>query len=89
MGLIERDIGTERNYEAWFTDYPSTHRRAGQTVEVVTREAYERLHDQHRGAVEALSQIAHAYAGDSATMRTIAWDALTAMGVDPSTTGGQ
>jgi hypothetical protein len=53
-GLIERDIGTEQNYEAWFDDYPSTHRRAGQTVEVVTREAYERLHDQLRGAVDAL-----------------------------------
>lgn len=24
-------------YDAWFTEYPSTHERAGQTVEVVTR----------------------------------------------------
>jgi hypothetical protein len=57
MSLIEREPGAQ-NYEAWFTEYPSTHRRAGQTVEVVTRAAYERLrHDTTEGAVEALRRI--------------------------------
>lgn len=27
----------EQSYDAWFVDYPSTHEKAGQTVEVVPR----------------------------------------------------
>jgi hypothetical protein len=62
MSLIEREPGTQ-NYEAWFTEYPSTHRRAGQTVEVVTRAAYERLrHDDYQGAVDIETGVAAGHA---------------------------
>jgi hypothetical protein len=40
-----------QSYDAWFTDYPSTHKCAGQTVEVVTRAAYDRLAATTPGAV--------------------------------------
>jgi hypothetical protein len=49
-----------QSYDAWFTDYPSTHKCAGQTVEVVTRAAYDRLAATTPGAVEALEIIAGA-----------------------------
>lgn len=31
----------DQNFTAWFTDYPDTHVKAGQTVEVVPRALYE------------------------------------------------
>ena len=34
-----------QDFTAWFTDYPSTHRLAGRTVEVVPRAEYELMRE--------------------------------------------
>jgi hypothetical protein len=34
---------SEQNFTAWFVDYPSTHVKAGETVEVVPRALYEQV----------------------------------------------
>ena len=88
MSVIERRDG--QDYEAWFTWYPSTHRRAGCTVEVVTRQAYRRLSILHQGAVEAGAALYAALRdghslGDEAVHNAMArWEAL-----DPQPPRGQ
>jgi hypothetical protein len=41
-----------QTYDAWFTTYPTTHEKAGQTVEVVTREWAEAENARLRETVE-------------------------------------
>lgn len=46
-----RRAGMSQDYTRWFTDYPATHERAGQTVEVTPVAEVERL-SEALGAVE-------------------------------------
>ena len=55
-GGIERSEAESQSYTAWFTAYPSTHEKAGQTVEVIARWVYDALAQQHAGAIEALCE---------------------------------
>ena len=57
MRLTGRDEAGPQSYTAWFTTYPSTHERAGQTVEVVARWVYEALAEQHAGAVDRIAEL--------------------------------
>ena len=57
MRLTGRDEAGPQSYTAWFTTYPSTHERAGQTVEVVARWVYEALAEQHAGAVDDVGRL--------------------------------
>lgn len=50
----------DQNFDCWYTIYPTTHARAGQTVEVVTRAHYDRvvrhLETQRVEALDVLSR---------------------------------
>jgi hypothetical protein len=58
-GMSDVERGRQA-YTAWFTVYPDTHERAGQTVEVVTRDVYEALARQHARAVADNERMRHA-----------------------------
>jgi hypothetical protein len=44
----ETQSDDKQDYEAWFTVYPSTHRLAGQTVEVIPRQMVEEILEASR-----------------------------------------
>jgi hypothetical protein len=47
-----------QDFTAWFTEYPSTHRLAGQTVEVVPRSLLAAEREARQGMADALKEAA-------------------------------
>lgn len=40
------DAGSKQDFQRWFTAWPSTHTKAGQTVEVMPTAAVDRLRER-------------------------------------------